>query len=98
MVRELAIQFVKTVRRFSGSFREALQELRDLLVVSIGDSAASGQGNPDIPGSPEGFDPDIAWWEVFFPPLVLYELSKAALILEPTSSLIKTMICMQRAV
>ena len=25
-------QFVKTVRRFSGSFREAIQELRDLLV------------------------------------------------------------------
>jgi hypothetical protein len=36
MVRELAIQFVKTVRRFSGSFREALQELRDLLVVDEG--------------------------------------------------------------
>jgi lysophospholipase L1-like esterase len=52
--------------------------LRDLLVVSIGDSAASGQGNPDIPGSPAKFDPDIAWWEVFVLPIALYKLSAEA--------------------
>jgi lysophospholipase L1-like esterase len=38
--------------------------LRDILVVSIGDSAASGEGNPDKPGRPKGFDPDLGWWDL----------------------------------
>lgn len=62
-----------------GAPRTAKLVLRDLLVVSIGDSAASGQGNPDIPGEPKGFDPDLSWWEVFVPPLALFKLGKEAL-------------------
>ena len=54
-------------------------ELRDYLIVSVGDSYASGQGNPDKPGEPAGFDPDIDWWDVFNPVKVSYELSKEAL-------------------
>jgi hypothetical protein len=53
-------------------------ELRDLLVVSIGDSAASGEGNPDRPGRPKGFDPDLGWIDVV-PPIGFYTLSKALL-------------------
>jgi hypothetical protein len=53
--------------------------VRDFLVVSIGDSAASGQGNPDIPGTPKGFEPDLKWYDVFNPALVAYKLSKAAI-------------------
>lgn len=52
--------------------------VKDFLVVSIGDSAASGQGNPDIPGTPKGFEPDLEWWEVFIPPVALFKISKAA--------------------
>lgn len=52
--------------------------VRDFLVVSIGDSAASGQGNPDIPGSPKGFEPDLKWYDVFNPAVVVYKVSKAA--------------------
>ena len=53
--------------------------IQDYLVVSIGDSAAAGEGLPDIPGSPEGYDPEISWWEWFIPPILLYELSAEAL-------------------
>jgi hypothetical protein len=52
--------------------------LEDLLVVSIGDSAASGQGNPDVPGSPEGFDIDAPWWVWFIPGAALYLITKEA--------------------
>lgn len=52
--------------------------IRDHLVVSIGDSLASGQGNPDIPGTPKGFDPDIDWWDIVIPPLGIYEIAKAS--------------------
>ena len=58
--------------------RTATLTLRDVLVVSIGDSAASGQGNPDVPGSPAGFDPDISWWEVFVPAVAIYKLTAEA--------------------
>jgi hypothetical protein len=51
--------------------------LRDFLVVSIGDSAASGEGNPDIPGQPRGFDADLDWWDIV-PPIGLWTLSRAA--------------------
>ena len=54
-------------------------ELRDQLIVSIGDSAASGQGNPDVPGVPAGFDPDLEWWEILIPGVAVYKLSKEAL-------------------
>jgi lysophospholipase L1-like esterase len=63
----------------SGVVRTHTLNIRDLLVVSIGDSAASGQGNPDIPGQPEGFDPDIAWWEIFILPIAAYKLTREAL-------------------
>jgi hypothetical protein len=66
-------------KRGAGSPRTSRLLLRDLLVVSIGDSAASGQGNPDVPGKPEGFDPDIPWWAVFVAPVALYELTREAL-------------------
>jgi lysophospholipase L1-like esterase len=59
--------------------RTATLHLRDLLVVSIGDSAASGQGNPDVPGEAAGFEPELRWWHVLVPALGLFELTRAAL-------------------
>ncbi len=53
-------------------------EVRDHLVVSIGDSAASGEGNPDVPGQPRAFDVDLDWWEVLVVPIGLYKLGKEA--------------------
>ena len=44
-----------TIRKRGGSFLRSdptLYRLRDALVVSLGESAASGQGNPDVPGEP----------------------------------------------
>ncbi|MEO8451788.1 MAG: hypothetical protein ABI647_18500 [Gemmatimonadota bacterium] len=38
--------------------------VRDILIVSVGDSAASGEGNPDTPGRPAGFDRDLGWLDV----------------------------------
>ncbi|NBB93715.1 MAG: hypothetical protein GVY32_11160 [Gammaproteobacteria bacterium] len=52
--------------------------LRDLLVVSIGDSYASGQGNPDTPGKPAGFDPDIGFFDFLNPIGLLLELTDEA--------------------
>lgn len=46
-------------------------DLQDFLVVSIGDSYASGEGNPDRPGTPEGFDLDVEWWKVAALPLIV---------------------------
>ncbi|WP_158540185.1 hypothetical protein [Rhodosalinus halophilus] len=46
--------------------RETTLDLRDFLVVALGDSYSSGQGNPDIPGAP---DHDNAWYDVFLPTL-----------------------------
>ena len=48
--------------------------LKDSLIVSIGDSYASGEGNPDVPGRPAGFDPSFSWGDLF-PPLALWELT-----------------------
>src|SRR5205807_4965650 len=71
-----------TVNRMSGSTVSktgtATLTIEDYLVVSIGDSAASGEGNPDVPGTPKGFDPDLSWWDVFIPPLGLYHITEAA--------------------
>ena len=72
-----------TVRTLRGNAdaapaRKATLKIQDFLVVSIGDSAASGQGNPDIPGSPADFDPDIPWWAVFVPAVALFILTKEA--------------------
>lgn len=50
--------------------------LRDLTIVSIGDSAASGEGNPDKPGRPKGFDPDFGWFDLI-PPVAAYTLASA---------------------
>jgi hypothetical protein len=47
-------QIVLTIRKRGGSFLRSdptLYRLRDALVVSLGESAASGQGNPDMRGS-----------------------------------------------
>lgn len=45
--------------------------LRDFLVVSIGDSYASGEGNPDRPGKPEGLEINVRrWWELLFVPIL----------------------------
>ena len=44
-----------TIRKRGGSFLRSdptLYRLRDALVVSLGESAASGQGNPDVRGEP----------------------------------------------
>jgi hypothetical protein len=74
--------YTVTVNRMSGATVNktgtATLTIEDYLVVSIGDSFASGEGNPDVPGSPKGFDPDLGWWDVFFPPLALFHLSEAA--------------------
>jgi lysophospholipase L1-like esterase len=74
--------YVVTVERMDGTTvigtRTQRIVLRDFLVVSLGDSAASGQGNPDIPGRPAGFDPDIHWYDVLIPGALTYKLSKAA--------------------
>jgi lysophospholipase L1-like esterase len=51
--------------------------LKDYLVVSIGDSAASGEGNPDIPGKPADFG-DHSWWEYLIPYYNLYVLADEA--------------------
>jgi hypothetical protein len=73
---------VVTIRGQSGpgitkSIRLVIQ---DRLVVSIGDSAASGQGNPDTPGKPAGYEPDISWFDVivsvFVPGAVTYVLTR----------------------
>jgi lysophospholipase L1-like esterase len=45
-------------------------KIQDRLVVSIGDSAASGQGNPDTPGKPAGYEPDISWFDIVVSALV----------------------------
>ena len=71
-----------TVERMEGTqvadtFSKTLH-LREFLVVSIGDSAASGEGNPDVPGRPAGFDPDISWYDVIIPAVAVYKLSKEA--------------------
>jgi lysophospholipase L1-like esterase len=51
-------QIVLTIRKRGGSFLRSdptLYRLRDALVVSLGESAASGQGNPDVRGEPTLF-------------------------------------------
>lgn len=53
--------------------------LRDILVVAIGDSLSAGQGNPDVAGIPEGFDPDIGFWDVVVFPVAVYKMSKEAM-------------------
>ena len=52
--------------------------IQDYLIVSIGDSAASGEGNPDVPGVPEGFDPDLSWFDVFDPVNAIFKIGAAA--------------------
>jgi hypothetical protein len=75
--------YTVTVNRMSGATvnktAAATLTIADYLVVSIGDSFASGEGNPDVPGSPRGFDVDLSWWDVIYPPGAIYDLSAAAL-------------------
>jgi lysophospholipase L1-like esterase len=76
--------FTVTVERMAGkrAIPDATQtrklHLRDFLVVSIGDSSASGQGNPDHAGEPAGFDPDLSPWDIIIPGALPYKLSEAA--------------------
>jgi lysophospholipase L1-like esterase len=51
--------------------------IKDYLVVSIGDSAASGEGNPDAPGKPADFG-DHSWWQYVVPGYNLYVLTEEA--------------------
>ncbi|MFI5589393.1 hypothetical protein ACIA5G_30365 [Amycolatopsis sp. NPDC051758] len=57
--------------------------LKDRTVVSIGDSAASGQGNPDVPGKPADYHPDVSWFDIlvstFVPGAVNYALTREVL-------------------
>jgi lysophospholipase L1-like esterase len=64
-----------TLRNTSGSGPKNTRTivLRDFLVVSIGDSSASGQGNPDVRGAPKSFDLGLDWWEVIYPPAFVYD-------------------------
>jgi hypothetical protein len=76
-----AYEVTLTARARSGGefVHKQLFRLRDLLIVSIGDSYASGEGNPDTPGEPEGFDPDLSFWDKINPVKLIYELTKEAL-------------------
>lgn len=42
-------------------------DLRDYLIVVIGDSAAAGQGNPDKAGKPKEFGDEISGWDILNP-------------------------------
>jgi hypothetical protein len=54
--------------------------LHEFLIVSIGDSSASGQGNPDVPGSPEDCDGvDIGWLDIINPIGLLYKATQAGI-------------------
>lgn len=53
--------------------------LRDFLVVSIGDSYASGEGNPDQPGKPKGFQINASWWEIVTVIPLFFEVTKSAI-------------------
>jgi hypothetical protein len=67
------------LRNKSGSGPQNTRRLivhKELLVVSIGDSLASGQGNPDVPGTPVGFD--TSWWWILVPIVGTYKIAKAA--------------------
>ena len=56
---------VKMVRsRHADPEAEVSYLLRNFLVVSIGDSYASGEGVPDRPGNPHGFDPGWSLWDL----------------------------------
>lgn len=39
----------------------------DFLIVAIGDSYASGEGNPDKHGKPASFDPGVSGWDILDP-------------------------------
>jgi len=62
-----------------GPTHSTTYELSDYLVVSLGDSYASGEGNPDRAGKPAGFDLDTEWWEVVLVPVLLFKVTTAAL-------------------
>jgi hypothetical protein len=67
----------------AGSSRNLKLRIQDRLVVSIGDSAASGQGNPDTPGKPAGYRPDTSWFDVIVsavvPGAVAYVMTREVL-------------------
>lgn len=52
--------------------------VQNRILLSIGDSYASGEGLPDSPGIPKGFSPSLDWWQVVYPPLLVWEFSKEA--------------------
>lgn len=76
-----------TLRRELGSestHSETFQ-MRNFFVVSIGDSYAAGEGNPDHPGKIKEIDVDIDWWEavalpwIGLPAFLVFEAAKAVL-------------------
>jgi lysophospholipase L1-like esterase len=48
--------------------------IKDYLIASIGDSAASGEGNPDVPGIPAEFF-SHSWWEYIIPYYDVYVIA-----------------------
>ena len=74
--------YTVTVYRMSGATvnetKTATLTVEDYLVVSIGDSAASGEGNPDVPGAPASFF-HHHWWKYIIPLYNVYELSEEAI-------------------
>ena len=65
-------------RRMNTATREI--HFRDYLIVSIGASYGSGQGNPDVPGKPEEFDPDIKRWQKILILPTLYKVTEEAIV------------------
>jgi hypothetical protein len=57
--------------------KTATLTIKDYLVASIGDSAASGEGNPDVPGTPADFG-SHSWWEYIIPVYNIYVIADEA--------------------
>lgn len=77
--REGIYQITVKLRNNDGGGPQGTRRItvQDFLIVSIGDSSASGQGNPDVPGRPKGFEVDFSWWDLI-PPLGIYKITAAA--------------------
>ena len=67
-----------TAYRMSGTteidHHSATLTIKDYLIASIGDSAASGEGNPDVPGIPADLF-SHSWWEYIIPYYDIYVIA-----------------------